>query len=221
VRKPAISDKRLAIRYSLFAIRCSLAIRYSLFAVFLLFTLNADPAFAQKALRIEAVSYDQHANSIEPRTRRLVRAVFGNGPYVEGWAVYITRVLVEQGYLAPPGEKVNPKLLLSLLKSELRAVANAILDVRMHTRNMTDREAMDLMIAQTFQERAEAEAKLQRAKLSSTQLPTYFVGLEEWLRLREEYRKKKGGTFRLQEFHDRALDAGALPLPTLRRLMIQ
>ncbi len=163
----------------------------------------------------------EHANSIEPRTRRLVRAVFGNGPYVEGWAVYITRVLVEEGYLAPPGQKVNSKLLLTLLKSELRAVANAILDVRMHTRNMTDQEAMDLMIGQTFQERAEAEAKLQRAKLSSTQLPTYFVGLEEWLRLREEYRKKKGSQFRLQEFHDSALDAGALPLPTLRRLMIQ
>ena len=162
----------------------------------------------------------EHANQIQPKTRRLVRAVFGNTPYVEGWAVYITRVLVEEGYLAAPGEKANPKLLLTLMKGELRAIANAILDVRMHTRNMSDQEAMDLMIRDTFQERTEAEQKLRRAKLSSAQLPTYFVGLREWLRLRDEARAAEGDAFSLKRFHDRALAEGALPMPTLRRLLM-
>ncbi len=168
----------------------------------------------------------EHANNVEPRTRRLVRSVFGNTPYVEGWAVYITRVLVEEGYLAGDGEKVNPKLYLTMLKGELRAIANAILDVRMHTRNMSDQEAMDLMIQDTFQERTEAEQKLQRAKLSSAQLPTYFVGLREWLRLRDEARaaplaagQTPGAAFSLKRFHDRALAEGALPMPTLRRIL--
>ena len=162
----------------------------------------------------------EHANQVQPKTRRLVRAVFGNTPYVEGWAVYITRVLVEEGYLAGPGEKVNPKLLLTLMKGELRAIANAILDVRMHTRDMSDQEAMDLMIRDTFQERTEAEQKLRRAKLSSAQLPTYFVGLREWLRLRDEARVAAGDAFSLKRFHDRALAEGALPMPTLRRLLM-
>ena len=161
----------------------------------------------------------EHANQVQPKTRRLVRAVFGNTPFVEGWAVYITRVLVEEGYLAGPGEKVNPKLLLTLMKGELRAIANAILDVRMHTRDMSDQEAMDLMIRDTFQERTEAEQKLRRAKLSSAQLPTYFVGLREWLRLRDETRTAEGEAFSLKRFHDRALAEGALPMPTLRRLL--
>ncbi len=162
----------------------------------------------------------EHANQVQPKTRRLLRAVFGNTPYVEGWAVYITRVLVEEGYLAGPSGKVNPKLHLTLLKGELRAIANAILDVRMHTRNMSDQEAMDLMIEDTFQERTEAEQKLRRAKLSSAQLPTYFVGLREWLRLREEMRAATGDAFSLKHFHDRALAEGALPMPTLRRLLL-
>ncbi len=162
----------------------------------------------------------EHANQVQPKTRRLVRAVFGNTPYVEGWAVYITRVLVEEGYLARPGEKVNPKLLLTLMKGELRAIANAILDVRMHTRNMSDQEAMDLMIEDTFQERTEAEQKLRRAMLSSAQLPTYFVGLREWLRLCNEARAAAGDAFSLKHFHDRALAEGALPMPTLRRLLL-
>ena len=162
----------------------------------------------------------EHANQVQPKTRRLLRAVFGNTPYVEGWAVYITRVLAEQGYLAAPSEKVNPKLQLTLLKGELRAIANAILDVRLHTLNMSDQEAMHLMIEDTFQERTEAEQKLRRAKLSSAQLPTYFVGLREWLRLREEMRAAEGAAFSLKRFHDRALAEGALPMPTLRRLLM-
>ena len=50
---------------------------------------------------------------------------------------------------------------------------------------MTDEQAMDLMENRTFQEHEEAVAKLQRVKLSSTQLPTYFVGWRDWLRVRE------------------------------------
>jgi len=162
----------------------------------------------------------EHANNVEPKTRRLVRGVFGNTPYVEGWAVYITRVLAEEGYMAAPGEKVNPKLYLTMLKGELRAIANAILDVRMHTKNMSDQQAMDLMIQDTFQERTEAEQKLQRAKLTSAQLPTYFVGVTEWMRLRNEAREKEGAAFSLKRFHDRALAEGALPMPTLRRILL-
>ncbi len=162
----------------------------------------------------------EHANNVEPKTRRLVRGVFGNTPYVEGWAVYITRVLAEEGYMAAPGEKMNPKLYLTMLKGELRAIANAVLDVRMHTKNMSDQEAMDLMIQDTFQERTEAEQKLQRAKLTSAQLPTYFVGVTEWMRLRNEAREKEGAAFSLKRFHDRALAEGALPMPTLRRILL-
>ena len=75
------------------------------------------------------------------------------------------------------------------------------------------------MEKETFQETEEATAKLQRAKLSSCQLPTYFVGWRDWLRLRDAYQKTKGGQYSLHEFHDRALKEGALPLPVLTRLL--
>ncbi|MBI1899260.1 MAG: DUF885 family protein, partial [Acidobacteria bacterium] len=60
---------------------------------------------------------------------------------------------------------------------------------------------------------------LRRAKLSSTQLPTYFVGWRDWHRLRQHYQEYKGGQFRPKEFHERALRAGALPLPVLAHLL--
>jgi uncharacterized protein (DUF885 family) len=102
-----------------------------------------------------------------------------------------------------------------MLKQMLRGIANAILDVRLHTMGMTDEQALALMIEDAYQEREEATAKLQRAKLSSCQLPTYFAGLQGWLDVREQYRQARGEAFSLREFHERALAEGPVPLDTL------
>jgi uncharacterized protein (DUF885 family) len=154
------------------------------------------------------------ANDLQPLPRRLLRSVFGNGPYVEGWAQYATQTMLDEGFL-----NHSPEMALTFAKEELRVIANAILDVRLQMLNMTDEEALDLMQKQTFQEREEAMAKLQRAKLSSAQLPTYFVGWRGWIRVRDEYQKAKGGGYRLSTFNDSALREGAVPLPVLGRLL--
>ena len=156
----------------------------------------------------------EFANQIEPQSRRVLRALWGNGPYVEGWAQYITQVMLDEGILDNA-----PELRLTLLKQELRVDANAILDIRLQTGRMTDQEAMDMMEKTTFQEHEEAVAKLQRAKLSSTQLPTYFVGWRDWLRVRDAVKAAKGPAFSLRDFHDAALKEGAVPLPVLGRLL--
>jgi uncharacterized protein (DUF885 family) len=156
----------------------------------------------------------EFANAIEPKTRRVLRAIYGNGPYVEGWAQYITQTMLDEGLLDN-----SPELRLTLLKQELRVDANAIIDIRIQTNRMTDEQAMALMENSTFQEHEEAVAKLQRVKLSSTQLPTYFVGWRDWLRVRELEKRTKGSGFSLHDFHDRALKEGAVPLPVLARLL--
>jgi uncharacterized protein (DUF885 family) len=157
----------------------------------------------------------QYANGVEPRSRAVLREILSNGPYVEGWAVYATQLMVEQGFDASPEMKVT------FDKQMLRVVANAILDIRMQTQGMTDEQALDLMIHQTFQEREEAVAKLQRAKLTSCQLPTYFAGWQAWLKLRTDYQRKVGNAFELARFHDVALKEGALPMPAVCRLLLR
>jgi uncharacterized protein (DUF885 family) len=156
----------------------------------------------------------EYANDVQPRPRRLLRSIYGNGPYVEGWAQYATQVMLDEGFL-----DASPELRLTFEKEELRALANAIIDVRLQMLNMSDQEALDLMQQQTFQEVEEATAKLQRAKLSSAQLPTYYVGWRGWLRLREKYRHARGAGYKLSEFHDEALKTGAVPLPLLETLL--
>ena len=115
----------------------------------------------------------------------------------------------------------SAELQLSFYKQLLRSIANSILDIRLQTLGMTDQQALDLMMKDTFQEKEEATAKLQRAQLSSCQLPTYFVGLHGWLDAREEYKKRKGPAFQLSEFHDAALKESAVPLPALKQILLQ
>jgi len=154
------------------------------------------------------------ANDLEPKTRRVLRNIYGNGPYVEGWAVYAQQLMSDEGYL-----KNSAELRLTLMKQLLRSIANAILDIRLQTMGMTEQQALDLMINDTFQEKEEATAKIQRAQLSSCQLPMYFIGWRGWLDVREDYKKRKGAAFQLSGFHDAALMESAVPLPVLPELL--
>jgi uncharacterized protein (DUF885 family) len=156
----------------------------------------------------------EYANDIKPQSRKLLRNIYGNGPYIEGWAVYTQQLMAEQGYLAN-----SPGYQLTMQKQLLRVLANTILDVRLQTMGMTDQEALDLMTKQTYQETEEATAKLQRAKLSSCQLPTYYAGYKGWLAVREHVQAKQGAAFKLKQFHESALREGEVPLPVLDRLL--
>src|SRR3984893_12290622 len=156
----------------------------------------------------------EYANEVQPRSRRLLRNIFGIGPYIEGWAVYSQQLMAEQGYLGD-----TPGYRLTLQKQLLRVLANTILDVRLQTMGMTDSQALDLMTKNTYQEMEEATAKLQRAKLSSCQLPTYYAGYKGWLAVREHYQSKHGAAFSLKEFHESALRQGAVPVPVLDGLL--
>ncbi len=132
------------------------------------------------------------------RAASLPRAIFSSGLFAEGWAVYVTQVMMDIGYGAD-----DPTLLLTHWKFYLRSVTNAIIDARIHTRGMTEDEAVTLMVEGGFQEEAEARAKYSRARLSSTQLSTYFAGSMEMWDVELEARRRAAG--------DSSLEANALP----------
>src|SRR5271167_4259115 len=156
----------------------------------------------------------EHANNIQPERRRLLRSLYADGAYVEGWAEYIAQVMMDEGFLDN-----DPRFRMVMRKIRLRVISNAILDIKMHTMNMTDQEAMELMTQQAFQTEAEARGKLTRAKLSSTQLPTYWVGTREWLDFRKRYQASAGKSFDVLKFHDQVLDEGPLPVPVIEKLV--
>ena len=144
-----------------------------------------------------------------------LRAVLSSGVFIEGWAVYVERVFLEEGFLDH-----DPLMQLIILKWYLRAIANAMIDQKIHAGGMSYDEAMELMIEDTFQEEREAAAKWIRAQLTSAQLSTYFVGFLEHYSLREEVQKRRGAKFVLKDYHDEELSFGSPPVQFVRALML-
>jgi uncharacterized protein (DUF885 family) len=161
-------------------------------------------------------AYPGHYVQLEYANRHpsLIRRVYSSGVFAEGWAVYTEQMMLDQGY----GDG-DLALRLNQLKFYLRAVINAILDHHMHCRGMTDDQAKDLLMNRGFQSEGEALGKIQRAKLSSVQLSTYFVGRMAFYRLRQKVQRQLGTAFHLGRYHEDVLQHGSIPVKYLPELM--
>jgi hypothetical protein len=141
-----------------------------------------------------------HSNAFKAPT--MIRAIFMSGTFVEGWATYAEQLMAEKGY-------GGPEVKMEQMKMRLRLIINAIIDQKIHTAGMTEKEAMDLMMNEGFQEEGEAAGKWRRACLTSTQLSTYYVGNTEINNLRAAYQAKFGANVDMQKMHDDLLSFGS------------
>jgi len=144
-----------------------------------------------------------------------LRGVLQSGPFIEGWAVYMEGVMIDEGYLGN-----DPLMRLMMLKWNLRAVTNAIIDSAIHVDGMTREQAMKLMIEGGFQEEREAAGKWVRAQLTSAQLSTYFVGYQEHIEMRRAVEEAWGDEFTLRRYHDQALSYGSPPGKFVRAFIL-
>jgi uncharacterized protein (DUF885 family) len=144
-----------------------------------------------------------------------LRAVLRSGLFAEGWAVYGERMMTDAGYAGG-----DPLFKLVQRKFYLRTVANALLDQGVHVDHWSREQAMHLMTHDTFQQEREAAGKWVRAQLSSAQLPTYFIGVQEQFDLRAAMEKKLGDRFDLKAYNDKVLSYGAPPVRYVRELML-
>ncbi len=148
------------------------------------------------------------------RSPSLIKQILGSGTMIEGWAVYAERMMMEEGY------NNQPEMGLMYHKWRLRVISNTLLDYSLHNLNMTRSQAMQLLVNEAFQEKAEAEEKWNRATYSQVQLASYFTGFTEIYEFREEMKKRMGDTFDLEKFHEDFLSYGSAPIQTIRSLML-
>lgn len=151
------------------------------------------------------------------RVPSLVRAICQSGVFAEGWAVYVTQLMMDIGYGSD-----DPALMLVHWKFYLRAITNTLMDIEIHAGEMTREQAMDLMVREGFQEEAEAANKWDRARLSSTQLCEYFLGSVEMHELEAEERRRSeaaGATFAYRPFLERVLAHGTPSTPVIREIL--
>nr|WP_199002584.1 DUF885 domain-containing protein [Flavobacterium sp. ASV13] len=144
----------------------------------------------------------------------IIKSILGNGAMVEGWAVYAEKMMLESGY------KNSDEMWLMYYKWNLRTTCNTILDISVHTKNMSKEAAIDLLTKEAFQQQAEADGKWKRVTLSQVQLCSYFTGYTEIYNLREELKKQEGDKFNLKKFHEKFLSFGSAPVKYIKELML-
>lgn len=161
-------------------------------------------------------AYPGHYVQLEYANRNpsLVRRIFASGVYIEGWAVHMEQVMLDEGY----GDG-DLGLRLLQLKWYLRAVANAILDNNMHSGDWNETQALRFMVDKAFQSEGEALGKVVRSKQSPCQLSTYFVGRTAMHRLRQKVQTAQGDKFALLPYYQAVLEVGAVPVRFLPQLV--
>jgi uncharacterized protein (DUF885 family) len=142
-----------------------------------------------------------------------LRAVLWNAPFVEGWAVYGENLMTRLGY----GGAKNARYRFFALRGDMIVATNALIDAQLHSGQMTEAEAVRFMVEDGFQEQAQAEKKLRRAKLDTTQLSQYFLGLDEIQQLESEVKARAGARFRQREFNENLTGHGSIAVKHLRR----
>lgn len=148
----------------------------------------------------------------------LTRRFGFSGTFVEGWAVYAEELLVSHGYSPEPTKLSALAIKLSQLKMQARMSINTILDIGVHTQDMGEEQAMDLMVRRGYQEEGEAAGKWRRALLTAGQLPTYFVGYREISGLIGDLRLLHPD-WPLRQVHDLILQFGSPSPRHLRTLL--
>ena len=145
-----------------------------------------------------------------------IRAALSSSPFIEGWAVYAEELMAGIGTSAQDTAEDRAIMELVRLKMRLRSIINAILDVRVHAHGMTESEAMELMTSRGHQEEGEAVGKWRRARLTSAQLATYYVGYREVREIAKALERRAPAE---ERGHDTILSQGSPPPRHLHTLL--
>jgi uncharacterized protein (DUF885 family) len=147
------------------------------------------------------------------RSPSIIKTILGNGATIEGWACYVERMMIEQGY------NPSPEMTLFYYKWNMRETCNFLLDYNVHCKGWDKAKAVDFLTREAFQQNKEASEKWRRATLTQVQLTSYFTGLTEIYELREELKTKAGENFDIKRFHEQFLSYGSAPVKEIRELM--
>jgi uncharacterized protein (DUF885 family) len=152
--------------------------------------------------------------TIANRISSKVRRVIGTPLFWEGWALYCEEMMYEEGFYT------DPRVRLFQLKDALWRACRVIVDSGLHARGMGFEEAVELLVGRAELERPNAIGEVRRYCQTPTYPMSYMMGKREILALRRAVRERKGAGFRLREFHNELLSFGSIPIPYIRKAML-
>jgi len=153
--------------------------------------------------------------------------IFGTTSYIEGWAHYCEKMVIDAGFGSPYGPNPSDEEIRHGAKYRMAQAQQAMLrlcrlcvSVKMHTQGMSVEDATRFFRENCYYEEKPARAEAMRGTFDISYL-NYTLGKLQILKLRKDYEAQEGENFSLKKFHDELLNHGMLPIRLLREIMLK
>jgi uncharacterized protein (DUF885 family) len=170
--------------------------------------------------------YVQHLHLNASKATRAEK-IFGTTSYVEGWAHYCEKMMIDEGFGAAGGQnpseeevKRAAKYRMAQAQAAMVRLCRLSVSVKMHTAGMSVEEATKFFQENCYYEEKPARAEAMRGTFDVGYL-NYTLGKLQILKLRKDFQEQEGANFSLKKFHDELLNHGMLPTRLLREIMLK
>jgi len=156
-----------------------------------------------------------------------VEKIFGSYAFIEGWAHYCEKMMVDEGYGSPTAATPSAEDVKRAAKYRMAQADEALLrlcrlcvSIKMHTQHMSVEEATKFFQENCYYEEKPARQEAIRGTFDPGYL-NYTLGKLQILKLRDDYKAQQGDEFSLQKFHNELLNHGMPPIRLLREIMLK
>ena len=156
-----------------------------------------------------------------------VEKIFGSYAFIEGWAHYCEKMMIDEGFGSPPSAtpseddvKRAAKYRMAQADEALLRLCRLCVSIKVHTQNMSIEEATKFFRDNCYYEQKPARQEAIRATFDPGYL-NYTLGKLQILKLRDDYKAQQGEDFSLQKFHNELLSHGMPPIRLLREIMLK
>jgi uncharacterized protein (DUF885 family) len=156
-----------------------------------------------------------------------VEKIFGSYAFVEGWAHYCEKMMLDEGYgsstnSTPSEDEVKrpAKFRMAQTDEALLRLCRLCVSIKMHTQKMSLDEATKFFRENCYYEEKPARQEAMRGTFDPGYL-NYTLGKLQILKLRDDYKAQQGDDFSLQKFHNELLNHGMPPIRLLREIMLK
>lgn len=144
---------------------------------------------------------------ISRETPHPLRSLFPYGIYIEGWATFTEKVLLDAGW-----EEGNHLTLLAHLRKRLENANRSYTSVQVHCNGWNQNQTLKFSTETSLLAPQFAKSLWGRITNSPMQLTSYYLGGAQFTQLLKTEKERLGDKFELKLFMDTVMKAGPIPI---------
>jgi len=149
-----------------------------------------------------------------------VRKIFGSYAFIEGWAHYTEKMVIDEGYGSGKDSITAAKYRLAQLDESLLRLCRLCVSIKMHCQGMSLDDATKFFMDNCYYEEKPARQEAIRGTYDPGYL-YYTLGKLMILKLREDYKKQEGSSYTLKRFNDNFINNGMPPVILMREILLK